>query len=147
MEAKLNFKVSLSVLAIIVILFGFRVVSNSASNDPLLEKAVREVLWSSYSGIQLSAEIEKIREEGDYDKVNALTQKASPDAIFIEQISRSEPLMSASSNQIVIVRVRYRLPGDTSTRTEYMEFKHGSLIDAWSYHYTVSAISYYLNFI
>jgi len=146
MEVKLNFKASILVIVFLVVGLGIRIASFSASHDPLLEKAVRDVLWSTYSGIHLSAEINKIRKDQDYDSVDALTKKSSPQAISIEQISRSEPLMTSSSNQRVVVRVRYRFPDDTSTRIEYMEFKHGGLLDVWSYNYDVSVISYYLNF-
>ena len=116
------------------------------STDATLEQKVRDVLWSTYSGIHLGPEINQIREKGDYDNVSALLKKASPDAIIIEQISRSEPLMSWSSNQVVIVRVRYRFPEDTETQTEYMRFEHGSMLNSWSYRYDTSAASYYLNF-
>jgi len=145
MDVKLNFKASIIVLVLIIAVLGIRMATLSTSHEPLLEKAVRDVLWSTYSGIHLGPEINRIRKDSDYDSVDALTKKASPMAISIEQISRSEPLMTLSSNKKVIVRVRYRFPGDTSTQTEYMEFKHGSLVDVWSYNYEVSAISYYLN--
>jgi len=146
MEAKLNFKASIVVMVFIFVGLGVRMATYSASSDPLLEKAVRDVIWSTYSGIHLSSEIDKIREERDYENIEALTKKSTPKAISIEQISRSEPLLALSSSQIVIIRVRYRFPGESSTRTEYMEFKHGNLVDVWSYNYEVSAISYYLNF-
>ncbi len=146
MEVKLNFKASILVIVILVVGLGVRLASFSASSDPVLEKAVRDVLWSTYSGTHLSAEINEIRKAQDYDSVDSLINKASPQAILIEKISRSQPLMSSSSNQKVIVRVSYRFPDDTSSRIEYMEFKHGGLIDAWSYHYEVSVISYYMNF-
>jgi len=132
-------------LILIVILVVIRLVTFSNSQDPALEKAVREVLWSTYSGIHLGPEINKIREEGDYSKVDSLLKKASPDAITIEQISRSEPLMSWSSKQEVIVRVHYRFPEDTEIQTEYMKFSHGIVSD-WIYRHDTTAASYYLNF-
>jgi len=146
MEVKLNFKASMLVIVLLIVGLGVRIISFSASHDPVLEKAVRDVLWSTYSGVHLSAEISRIREDQDYDSVEALTKKSSPLAISIEKISRSQPLMASSSNQKVVVRVHYRFPDDTSTRIEYMEFKHGGLLDVWSYNYDVSVVSYYLNF-
>jgi len=114
-------------------------------HDAALEKAVRDVLWTAYSGIHLGPGIDEIRKKGDYSGADTLLKDASPDAIRIERISRSEPLMSWSSNRKVIVRVRYRFPDDTRTRTEYMVFAHGAFGD-WIYQDDSSAFAYYLNF-
>lgn len=136
--------IAVGILVIVGIAIRFFTFVDSA--DATLEQKVRDVLWSTYSGIHLGPEINQIREKGEFEKVPALLKKASPDAITIEQISRSEPLMSWSSNQVVIVRVRYRFPEETETQTDYMRFEHGSLLDSWSYRYGTSAASYYLNF-
>ena len=148
MEKEFQFSGKAAIAVGIILIAGIviRFLSFSDATDALLEEKVRDVLWSTYSGIHLSAEINTISREQDYDKVPSLLDKASPDAITIERISRSEPLLSWSSNQVVIVRVRYRFPEDTETRIEYMKFKHGSMLKSWSYSYDTSAISYYLNF-
>jgi hypothetical protein len=132
-------------LILIVVLVAIRMVTLSDSHDATLEKAVRSELWLRY-GDRLGTEINKIRTEGDYGSVPSLLDKASPDAISIERISRSEPLMSWSANQKVIVLVHYRFPDDTETQMEYMRFEHGSMLDVWRYTYDVSVVSYYLNF-
>ena len=129
---------------LLIVGIAIRVVAFSDSNDPTLEKAVRAQLWLTYGGI-LGTEISEIREKADYGSVPALLAKASPDAITVEKLSRSEPLMEWDSNQEVVVRVHYRFPGDTETKTEYMKFKHGP-VSGWSYNYDTTAISYYLNF-
>jgi len=146
MEIKITGKSAVVVGLLLLIALGFRMASFSDSQSPILEKKVRDVLWSTYSGNHLSLEINRIKDERDYDSVGALLEKASPEAIVIEQISRSEPLISLSSNQEVIVRVDYRFPDEIETQTEYMLFEHGSLLKSWSYRYDVSSISYYLNF-
>ena len=114
-------------------------------HDAALEKAVRDVLWIDYSGIHLGPGIDEIRKKGDYRGADILQKDASPDVIHIERISRSEPLLALSSNQEVVVRVRYRFPGDNRTRTGYMEFEHGASGD-WVYQDDSSAFTYYLNF-
>jgi len=132
-------------LILIVVLAGIRMATFSDSHDASLEKAVRSELWLRY-GDRLGAEINKIRKEADYSDVSDLMKKASPDAITIERISRSEPLLKWASSQNVIVRVHYRFPEDVETQKEYMRFNHGSMVDAWQYRYDSSAVSYYLNF-
>ena len=129
----------------VIIAVVIRFATFTDSQDVVLEKAVRGVLWSTYSGIHLGPEINEIRKGGDYSSVDTLLEKASPDAISIEQISRSEPLLSWSANQKVIVRVHYRFPDDIETQTEYMLFNHGA-ISAWVYRHDTSAAAYYLNF-
>ena len=148
MEQEFQFSGKAAIAAGVLLIVGIaiRFFTFVDSTDATLEQKVRDVLWSTYSGIHLGPEINTIQGERDYSKAPALLKKASPDAISIEQISRSEPLMSWSANQVVIVRVRYRFPEDTETQTEYMEFGHGSMLNSWSYTYNTSAVSYYLNF-
>lgn len=148
MEKEFQFsgKAAIAVGVLLIVGIAIRFFTFVDSTDATLEQKVRDVLWSTYSGIHLGPEINDIRSKGDYESVPSLLKKASPDAIDIEQISRSEPLMSWSSNQVVIVRIRYRFPEDTKTQTEYMKFEHGSMLKSWSYRYDTSAINYYLNF-
>ena len=148
MEKRVQFSrkaaIGVGILLIIGIIIRFFTLADST--DATLEKKVRGELWSTYSGHHLGPEINRIQKEQDFDSVGSLVKNASPDAITIEQISRSEPLMSWSSNQEVIVRVRYRFPGNTNTQTEYMLFEHGGLLNSWSYRHDTSAIAFYLNF-
>ena len=148
MEKEVQFSgisaVGVAILLLIGITIRFFTLDNST--DLTLEQKVRAELWSTYSGHHLAPEINRIRKEKDYDSVGSLLKKSSADAITIEQISRSEPLMSWSSNQKVIVRVYYRFPGNTKTQTEYMLFEHGGILNSWSYRYDTSAIAFYLNF-
>jgi len=131
--------------AILIICVVVRVATFTDSHDPDLEKAVRAELWLRY-GSQLDTEINKIRTERDYESVPFLLEKASPDAITIERISRSEPLLSWSSRQSVIVRVHYRFPDDPETQMEYMRFNHG-MVGGWRYSPEgATALSFYLNF-
>lgn len=144
-----NFQISgkavIAAVLILIIAIAIRVATFSDSHDASLEQAVRSELWLRY-GDRLGTEINQIRQEGDYSGVSSLLEKASPDAITIERISRSEPLLSWSSNQDVIVRVHYRFPEDTAPQTEYMKFSHGSMVDVWQYRNDTFAIAYYLNF-
>ena len=103
--------IAVGLLLIVGIIFRF--FSFVDSTDTTLEQKVRNELWSTYSGHHLGPEINRIQKENDYDSVSSLLEKSSPDAITIEQISRSEPLMSGSSNQEVIVRAYYSFPEDT----------------------------------
>jgi len=130
----------------VLVIFGviLRLVTFADSADIELEKDVRAQLWMNY-GDQLGKEIAKIRTEGDYGSVPSLLEKANPEAIIIDQISRSEPLLSWASSQEVIIRVRYRFPDDTKTQTEYMRFNH-STIAGWVYQYDSTVFAYYLNF-
>ena len=146
MEIKLTAKNSLIAVAAVILFVIIRIATISSSEDPDLEKAVRDVLWSTYSGVHLSKEIEAIRQSGNFDEVEALTKKSSSEAIDIIKISRSEPILSFSTNQKVIVKVRYYFPGDQEARTDYMKFTHGSLVNVWSYQYSSSAYAYYMNF-
>ena len=148
MEKEFQFSGMTAIAVGIVLIVGiaFRFFTFADSTDATLEQKVRDVLWSTYSGLHLGPEINEIQKERDYSKVADLLKKASPDAITIEQISRSEPLISWSSNQEVIIRVYYRFPEETQIRTEYMLFEHGGLLDSWSYRYDTSAMAYYLNF-
>ena len=130
---------------ILVVGIAIRFFTFTNSTDATLEQKVRDVLWSTYSGIHLGPEINEIREKGAYGNVPALLEKTSPAAIIIEQISRSEPLLSLSTSQDVIVRVYYRFPNETTTQIEYMRFNH-SKIAGWVYQYDTSVIAYYLNF-
>lgn len=144
-EFQFSGKAAIAVGIILVVGIAIRFFTFTNSTDATLEQQVRGVLWSTYSGLHLGPEINEIREKGAYGNVPALLEKASPAAITIEQISRSEPLMSWSSNQVVIVRVRYRFPEDTESQTEYMKFEHGSMLNSWSYRHDTSVVSYYLN--
>lgn len=146
MQAKASFKGSILILFLLLIGLGLRIVYLSDSNDPMLHAAVRNVLWSTYSGVHLSSEIRDIRDNEDYDRVEGMTTRASPEAIQIEEISRSQPIMTQSTNQTVVVKVRYRFPDESTSKIQYMKFKRGSLVDVWSYEYEVYALSYYLNF-
>lgn len=141
---ELSGKAALLAGVVLVVVIGVRLATFADSGDPELEEAVRAELWSTYSGM-LGVEINQIREEKDYDSVGSLLERASPDAILIEKISRSEPVMSWASKQKVIVRVRFRFPEDTESRTEYMKFDHG-MFGGWSYRYDTSAVAFYTNF-
>jgi len=138
-------KAAIAVGLLLITVLVIRSATFADLHDAALEKAVRDVLWTNYSGIHLGPGIDEIRKKGDYPGTDTLLKNASPDAIRIERMSRSEPLMSWSSNRNVIVRVRYRFPDDPETQTEYMVFDHGALSD-WIYQYDTSAFSYYLNF-
>lgn len=138
-------KAAVIVGLLVIALVAVRIISFSDSHDAALEDAVRAELWLRYGG-QLDSEINKIREGGDYSSVDSLLKKATPDAITIERISRSEPLLSGSTNQKVVVRVHYRYPDDTETRMEYMKFKHG-MVGGWRYNPEgATVVSFYLNF-
>jgi hypothetical protein len=148
MEKEFQFT-GLAAIGVGLLLIGaitMRFFSFADSTDATLEQKVRNELWSTFSGHHLGPEINRIRKEKDYDSVGSLLEKSSPEAITIEQISRSEPLMSWSSNQEVIVRVKFLFPGDTETRTEYMLFEHGGILQSWSYRYDTTAFAYYSNF-
>lgn len=146
MEQNIRISGKAAVVIGVIVIVGvvLRMITFSDSGDTTLEQAVRAELWSTYSG-QIGTEVERIRTEGDYGSVSSLLEKASPDAIIIERISRSEPLFKWSSTQKVIVRVRYRFPDDTAMQTQYMKFDHGAL-SGWRYRFDATALSYYLNF-
>ena len=133
-------------LIIVLVIVGalVRLATFVESTDTELAKDVRAQLWLLY-GDRLGKEVSDIRAKGTYGNVSSLLEKANPRAISIEQISRSEPLLSWSSSQKVIVRVRYRFPEDTRTQTEYMYFKHNS-IAGWAYQHDTTVVVYYVNF-
>lgn len=144
-EIQITGKAAVVAILLVIALVAVRIITFTDSQDAGLEEAVRAELWLRYGG-QLGTEIEEIREKADYGGVPALLDKASPEAITIERISRSEPLLSWSSNQKVVVRVHYRYPDDTETRKEYMKFRHG-MIGGWRYSPEgVTGVSFYLNF-
>ena len=138
-------KAVIAAVLLLITILAIRSAIFADVHDTALEKAVRDVLWIDYSGIHLGPGIDEIRKKGDYPGADTLQKDASPDVIRIERIGRSEPLLAWSSNREVIVRVRYRFPGDTGTRTGYMEFEHGASGD-WVYQDDTSAFTYYLNF-
>lgn len=146
MQAKVQLKGSIFILLIVLVALGVRVSLFADSRDPALHEAVRSVIWSAYSGTSLNAEISAMRDSGDFDNVDDLMAKATPDVIDIVQISRSQPLFSQSTNQKVVVRVRYHLPESTERQTRYMKFMRGSLGNVWRYENDSSVVSYYLNF-
>jgi hypothetical protein len=148
MEKEVQFSgmAAIGVGLLLIIGIAIRFFTLADSTDATLAQKVRGELWSTYSGHHIGPEINRIQEEEDFDSVGDLLENASPDAITIEKISRSEPLMSWSSNQEVIVRVHYRFPGDTETQIEYMLFEHGMILNSWSYRHDTSAIAFYLNF-
>ncbi len=129
-EIQISGKAAIVVGVLVIVVVVIRLITFSDSVDTELEKNVRAQLWFTYSGTHLSAEIAKIRAETQYDSVSSLLKKANPEAITIEQISRSEPLLSWSTSQDVIILVKYRFPDDTTTNIEYMRFNH-STIAGW----------------
>ncbi len=142
-EIQISGKMAIMLGVLVIVGVVIRLLTFSDSADIELEKDVRAQLWSTYCG-QIGTEITKIRTEGDYGSVPSLLEKANPEAIIIEQINRSEPLLSWASTQDVIVSVRYRFPDDTETQTEYMRFNH-SAIAGWVYQYDSTALAYYMN--
>lgn len=145
-EVQLSGKVGIGIVILIILGIALRFLTITDSTDAKLNQKVREELWSTYSGLHLGPEINRIKEEQDYDNVDSLLKKASKDAITIEKIDRSEQLLSWSSNQKVIVRVYYRFPEEAKTQVEYMYFEHGALLNTWSFRYNTSALAFYLNY-
>ena len=137
-------KAAVVVVLILIVGVVIRLAAFSHSTDSALEKKVRAQLWMNY-GSQLGKEIDRIKSEGDYGSASSLTEKAKPAAIVIKQISYSKPLLFWSSSQDAIVRVHYRFPDDTKTRTKYMRFNH-SVLAGWIYRRESTVLSYYMNF-
>lgn len=126
------------------VLVGWRLAAMAGGAPAELEQAVRSELWSEQSG-RLADQAKGILERGAFAEVPAMIEGASPQSITIERISRSAPLLSAASNERVVVKVAFRLPGEGKQRVRYMDFQHGRVGDTWRYRYDTSALSYYLN--
>lgn len=131
------------VFVLVIITMMLRVFSLSDSDDAQLQQKVRQQLWLSYA-TELGQEIEAARQSGNFDRINELLAKSSADAIAIEKVAVSEPLLSWSSSENVIIEVTYRLPDESVSQTRYMRFNH-SAAAGWNYRFNSNAFSYYTN--
>ncbi|OOZ39881.1 hypothetical protein BOW53_09760 [Solemya pervernicosa gill symbiont] len=143
MEKTFQFSGPMALLVGVValIIIGIRLASMGGNSDPELEEAVRQELWSDHAGGMVSQLRQKFESgsmaKGDVEKVGA-------EAISILKIGTSKPLLSMSTNERVIVFVRYMVPDDDNVHEKYMEFTNATL-GGWRYRYRSSVISYYLN--
>lgn len=135
-------------IAGIIALFGIigfvllRLATLGGNSDPDLESAVRqELLSDSATGsVEMLKSMwkNKTLESGSVDKLN-------PFNIEIIELSSSQPLMSGSSRERVIVYVKYFIPTESEPLERYMEFTHYMVGNRWRYNYDTSVISYYFN--
>ena len=136
-------------LILLVGFLGYRVTSYSdRTDDKQLVEEVEGVLMS----IHYPRLYEKVRDAYMNDKSGKTdaVKTALSTKMNIETLQVSYPLFQFQSNKKVVVKVCYSMDDDSGTSekgTVYYLFHHSSLMDHWSYQYTTTAVSYYLNFI
>jgi len=144
MTFKLNKGNAIVMIAIAALFMVVRLATLGGNDDPTLEAAVRDRLKATSVG-QVAAELQYMRETGDMSGNADVPPRADAQVLEIVGIDASSPLFSGSSNERVIVHVRYRLPGAGRLGERYLEFRHGAVGSSWQYRGAASALGYYLN--
>jgi hypothetical protein len=144
MEQTIKFNGISGIIALVAVIgfVLFRIATMGNNTDPDLEKAVRQELLSDSAGasVETLKAMWKNRTLGK-DSI----KKLDPFNIDILKLSSSQPLFSTSSNERVIVYVKYMIPSRSEPMERYMEFTHYALGNRWRYNYDTSNISYYFN--
>jgi hypothetical protein len=141
MNFKLTGPAALVVVVGILLVFGGRIVSRGETDDPRLEREVRQELMIR-QGMATGQELDRLTEgEVDREAVARLTELSDAEGIRIHSMKVSAPLGSSDQR---IVEVEFTLPGQ-GRLTEYWVFDRRGL-GGWDYRRRTTKLSYYLNF-
>ncbi len=127
-------------LLVAVVLIGLRAATLGVSDDPALERAVRDEL-ANRLGARTLTELKGF--DAQKDDSGALAARARPQDIEVHRCVVSRPLLYMTSDEEVVVYAEYTLPGDPP-QADYLRFQH-YLGGQWRYLRSANVVSFYCN--
>jgi hypothetical protein len=144
MEKTIKFNGVTALIALVAVIgfVLFRIATMGSNTDPDLEKLVRQELLSNSA----TASVEALKDMWKNKTLETgSVKKLDPFNIQLLELNSSQPLLSASSSERVIVYVKFLIPSSSEPMERYMDFTHHQAGNRWRYNYDSSVVSYYFN--